>query len=280
MRRSSFLVAVVGFSLIGAACSSGPRPPQPGTPAFYLAAAKSTYASGDFVKTNDNLSQLASSEFGAQTQPWAIVISAGLAKGYTDLAENFEFGARANRGNPTPFRRQTTQLRNLASAATMQCVETTHKFLEANKADPIVFDFGYPTGSAVEPVQLQRVAKGMILPDSDVESLQKTMVQRGVLLTVTRAVGANDDSAKALDVFKAGEVKVPRAVFLTALGKSLFDQADLYTPRKLDQPERLKVVCEHASEALKGAPQTKETKELLGKIDKLVKPGKKNAAGI
>lgn len=276
MRRLYSVFAVVGFALIAAGCSSGPQPPQPGTPAFFMAAAKSTYAAGDFVKTSDNLSQLAgSTEFGARTQPWSLVISAGLAKGYSDLAENFEFGARANRANPTPFRRQVTQLRNLASAAAMQTTESLHKFMDTNKSDPVVLEFGYPTGNAAEPVQLQRVAKGMILPDADIESLQKAMVQRGVLLMATRAVAGSDDPAKALEIFKSGDVKVPRATFLLAMGKALLDQAELYTPRKLDQPERLKVLCEHSAEAINAAPPTKETKDLLAKIEKLRKPGKK-----
>ena len=276
MPRAFLALAVAGLSLIAAGCSSGPQPPQPGTPAFYWAAAKSTYAAGDYLKTSDNLTQLSNSaDYGVRTQPWSIIMSAGLAKGYMDLADNFDAGAHANRANPTPFRRQVQQLRSLASGSAMQCAETVHKFLGGDKTDPIVLEFPYPTGSAAEPVQLQRVAKGMLVPDSDVESLQKAMVQRGVLLTVTRFVGAGEDSAKALDVFKAPEVKVARAVFLLGIAKSLYDEADLYTPTKLDQPDRLNLLCEHATDALKAVPETKETKDLLAKIAKLRKPGKR-----
>jgi hypothetical protein len=276
MRLSCCALAVVAFSIIGSGCSSGPKPPQPGTPAFFLASAKSTYAAGDFIKTSDNLAQVANTaEFGARTEPSWILISAGLAKGYADLAENYEFGGRANRNNPTPFRRQVTQYRNLAGAAAMQTTQSLHHFLDTNKGDPIVLEFGYPTGSAVLPVQLQRVAKGMMPPEGETESLQNSMLQRGVLLITARAVAGSNDTAKALELFKAGEVKVPRATFLLALGKALLDEADLYTPRKLDQPERLKVVCEHAAEAIAAAPQNAETKELLSKIEKLRNPGKK-----
>lgn len=273
----AFLFAVAAFSLLGAGCSSGPQPPQPGTPAFYWAAAKSTYAAGDFLKTSDNLSQLSTAaDYGARTQPWAIVMSAGLAKGYMDLADNFELGARANRANPTPFRRQVIQLRSLASTAVMQGAETIHKFLAGDKTDPIVLEFPYPTGSLSDPVQLQRVAKGMMVPDADIEGLQKSMLQRGVLLTVTRVVGASDDPAKTQEIFKAGEVKVPRATFLLAISRSLVDQADLYTATKLDQPDRLNLLCQEATEALDSVPASKDTKDLAAKIGKLKKPGKKS----
>jgi hypothetical protein len=113
------------------------------------------------------------------------------------------------------------------------------------------------------------------VPDADIEALQKAMVQRGVLLTVTRMVGAGDDSTKALEIFKAGEVKIPRATFLLGTAKSLFDESDLYTPMKLDQPDRMKLLLEQASAALQAVPESKESKELAAKIAKLRKPGKK-----
>src|SRR5271157_5121397 len=270
MPRAFLVFTVVGFSIVATGCNSGPQPPQPGTPAFYWAAAKSTYAAGDFLKASDNLSQLSTStEFAARARPWSIVMSAGLAKGYMDLADNFEYGARANRANPAPFRRQVQQLRSLAGSAAMQCAESTSKFLSENKADPIALEFPYPTGNFAEPVQLQRVAKGMIVPAAEIEDLTKTMVQRGVLITVTRVVGAADDPAKANGIFKAGDVKVPRAVFLQAIAKALVDQADLYTPTKLDQPDRLKLLCQQATASLQSVPPSKESKDLLAKIAKL-----------
>lgn len=273
----AFLFAVAGLSLVAAGCNSGPQPPQPGSPAFYWAAAKSTYAAGDFLKTSDNLSQLSSSnDYGVRTQPWAIVMSAGLAKGYMDLADNFELGGRANRANPTPFRRQVDQLRRQASTATMQGAEVIHKFLAGDKTDPIVLEFPYPTGSLSDPVQLQRVAKGMMVPDAEIEDLERSMLQRGVLFTVTRVVGAGEDPAKTLEIFKAGEVKVPRATFLLGVSRSLVDEADLYTPTKLDQPDRMNVLCQEATEALESLPASKETKDLAAKIGKLRKPGKKS----
>lgn len=270
----AFTAVVFGF--LAAGCSSGPQPPQPGTPAFYWAAAQSTYAAGDFLKASDNLSQLNTSpDFGPRSRAWSIVMSAGMAKGYMDLADNFELGARANRANPTPFHRELQQLRSLAASSAMQCAESTAKFLTENKDDAIKLEFPFPTGNAAEPVQLQRVAKGMIVPAAEIEDLTKTMVQRGVLITVTRVVGASDDVAKAASTFKAGEVKVPRAVFLQANAQALVDEANLYTPAKLDQPDRLNLLCEQATQALQSIPATKETKDLLAKIGKMRKPGRK-----
>src|SRR5689334_10966966 len=105
MRGAFGVFAIAGSSLIAISCSNAPQPPQPGTPAFYWAAAKTTYGSGDFVKASENLSQLirTDSEFSARAQPILMVLSAGMARAYMDLADNFEEGARANRANPMPF---------------------------------------------------------------------------------------------------------------------------------------------------------------------------------
>lgn len=276
MRRIWSVSVTLGSALMIAGCSSGPQPPQAGTPAFYWSAAKTTFAAGDFLKAGDNLSQLASgsSEFATRSQPWSMMISAGVVRAYAELADNFDAGARINRANPTPFRRQASTFRSQAGAAALQYAEMVHKFLDTNKAATFALDFDYPTGSAAEPVQLQRVSKGIPLPDADIESLQKAMVQRGVLLSVAHAVGAADDTAKALDIFKKGDGKIERPVLLVVTARALCDQADLFSPKKLDRPDRVTMLVKEAEEALAGVPETKETKELTGRIAKLRKASK------
>src|SRR5436305_15158315 len=122
MRTRLLLFSAVVGCVATISCSSGPQPPKPGTPEFIWNAAKSTYHSGDFVKTSENLQQLikTDSEFSARARPWAIVISAGLVQGYAETADTYEAGARLNHANPMPFRKEASQLRSLASAAAME----------------------------------------------------------------------------------------------------------------------------------------------------------------
>jgi hypothetical protein len=277
MLRTIGVSSALGFTLLAVSCSTGPQPPQPGTPAFLWNAAKTTYKAGDFLKANDSLSQLSksASDFKARSQPWSIVLSAGIAQAYMNLADSYEAGAKANRANPTPFRRQVAVYRSQAAAAALEGAETIHQFLGENKADSIALEtLGFPAGSAAEPVALQRVAKGMLLPPAEGDALAKAMVQRGVLLSATHFVGAGDDSAKAQEAFKAPDVKVAIQVFLMATAKALTDQAELYGPKRLDNPDRLKVFCNEAEEALRPVPPSKETKDLTARIDKLRKPSR------
>jgi hypothetical protein len=264
------------LALTFSGCSSGPQPPQPGSPAFLWAAAKTTYGAGDFMKASDNLTQLtkSESEFTARAVPLAVVLNAGIARGYMQLADSFDAGAKASRANPTPFRRQATVFRGYATTAATQAAEMLHKLVATDKSETIPYDLGYPTGSAAEPVALQRVEKGILLPDAEIDALQKAMVQRGVLLTTTRAVGAGDDSAKALDILKTGDVKISRPTFMLAMAKSLHDEADMFSPKKLDQPNRVKMLCDVAEEALKTLPEGKDKKDLAAQIAKTRKASK------
>jgi hypothetical protein len=267
--------AMIAVSLLEMACSTGPRPPQPGTPAFYWGAANEMFRIGNYLKTNDNLSQVTRSdnEFTARAQPFELVVASGLAQGYIDLAENYEIGARMNRANPTPFRKQVNLFRGYASNTCMQFAEAFHHFHAANKnaTAPVALDFSYPTGSAAMPVQIKRVTSGIFVPEAEMESIQQAMLQREVLLSAARAVGAEDDTAKALEIFGKGNVQVPVPVFYMAMAKSLYDESQLFGPTKLDQPARLKLLCNEALEAIKLVPASKETKALSAKIEKALK---------
>lgn len=251
-----------------ASCSSGPRPPEPGTPAFSWGAARETFHSGDFRKTKDTLIQLVGSdnEFAARARPLAAVLSAGLARGYYDMAESYEAGARANRANPTPFRKQVSTARSLAGAAMLEFAETMHGFLEKDTQPNVLLACEYPTGSMTEPPAMMRVAKGMPLQDSERDALETAMLQHGVAMTMSRMLGAPDDAAKTLELFKSGEPTVPRATFVFGAAKTMYDLSALWGPTRLDMPNRVQMLSQQALDALKTIPETKESKALVNRI--------------
>jgi len=276
--RKLYLFACAALTLGPAltGCATGPQPPQPGTPAFYWAAARETYRTGDFAKTNDNLSQLTKTdnEFTRRALLWEIVTSSGLAQGYMVLADTYEAGARAARNNPTPFRKQVTILRGQASNAALQFAEAFHRYQDAVKDPTITLDFDFPSGNAAQPPELKKVASGIFVQESELALLQKAMTQRGVLLSTCRAVGAKDDTAKALEIFKTGKPQVDLQVFKMQMASMLHEQAQLFGPAKLDQPPRVKMLCTEAKEALDSLPPTKQTKDLLNKIQGTLKKSK------
>ena len=106
--------------------------------------------------------------------------------------------------------------------------------------------FEHPTGAAAQPGGLRKVSSGAWIQDSERELLLTSMLQRGVLLSAGRAAGSPDDPAKTLEMLKSGEAQAPRPVFLIAVAKMLYDSAELFGSTKMDQPNRLRLLCQEA----------------------------------
>ena len=272
--RSALLYAIPVLGLIVSSCgSTAPRGPQPGTPAFYWGSANEAYRAGDYLRTNQNLDRLTKSEndFSARACVWESVVSSGVARAYAELADTYDLGARTNRDNPAPFRRQVSTLRVAASDAAVQLVEAFHRLSVSAKDANILLDFPFPAGNAAEPQGLQKVSSGILIPDAELALLQKAMIQRGVLLSVCDVVGAHDNNAKALEIFQKGSAQAPADTFRMAMATLLHQSALVFGPDKLDQPNRVKLLCDEALEALKSVPPSKQTKDLTAKIQKTLK---------
>ena len=273
MRTQLLLFGAMAGLLTAVSCSTGPEPPRPGTPAFFWNAAQSTYHSGDFVKASENLQQIVRSEneFTVRARPWAIVMSAGMARGYAETADAYDAGAKMNRANPMPFRKAASQLRTQANAAALEFTEGIHRYMDVDKAPELTLAFDYPAGGAAEPPSLRKISAGQLIQESEHESVVRAMVQRGALMAAGRAAGSPNDPAKTLETMKNGDAKRPRAEFLAAMAQELFDRTDLFGSTKLDLPNRTKMMCQEALEALQAGPETKESKALKAKIEAALK---------
>ncbi len=271
--RTVAVWALVSANLILFSCSTS-NAPQPGTPAFYWSAAKETYNAGDYQKTIENLGNILSgqNEYVARAQPWMLVLTSGMSKGYMDLGDAFEGGAKMNRSQTTAFHRQVNLYRGSASRLALQFAETFGTF--QSKDEYITLAFPYPTGSPTEVVLLTKIANGVLPPTPEIETAQKRAIERAVLLATCRAAGAQDDPAKAQDLLKTGDAKIPRATFIQAMATALFEESQLYIRSKMDDPEKMKIFCSRAQDALKQLPASKETDDLNKKIEATLKKAK------
>jgi len=271
--RRTAVLALLSANLILFSCSSSDAP-QPGTPAFYWSAAKETFAAGDYQKTIEHLDHILSgqNEYVARAQPWMLILTSGMAHGYMDLADAFEAGGRANHTQTTAFHRLVNDYRGSASRLSLQFAETFGNFQSKDDSVPLAFPF--PTGSPTEVALLTRVSNGAMPPASEVESAQKRTIERAVLLATCRAAGAPGDPAKAQDLLKSGAAKVPRATFVQAMATALFEQAQLYGHNKMDDPDKMKIFCSRAQDALKLLPASKQTDDLNKKIQSALKKSK------
>lgn len=276
--RTGVLLAIpLPIVLIGlTACSNAPSGPQPGTPAFYWQAAKETFANKDYMKTADHLRQVvkSDSEFARPAQVMRLVLSAGLAKGYVDLATAYENGAKANIFKPMPLRKVASDYLKLAETRALDFGETFPKFESGSQDANVVLEFGYPSADTNDPQELKKVLTG-ILPEEAVQAtLERKMLEKSVALAVCGAVGAAGDPAKAQAAFQAGRPQVPREVFLLAMANDLYDLGQLFGIKKLDLPQRVEFFVGEAKDALKQVKETKDTRALSAKLDKLLRDSK------
>jgi hypothetical protein len=274
-KRLPYVLTFFAISLMAVSCSSGPGGPEPGTPAFYWGSAKQSFSAGDYLKTSESLDRaMKSGELATQALPWSLVVTAGLVRGYAEIADDYELGARANRANPGPFRRQASDYRRFARGLTLQLAERIQTF-QKTKGEQVALAFPFPNGTQASPPLLGKVVQGMAPPASEAEDALKLELARAMILTASDAVGAGEDSSKAQQMFKGGEVKVPRATFMVAMARALNEASILYGPKKLYEPDRAKMFAQMASDALKGAPDSKDVKALNERIQKTLKPLKK-----
>jgi hypothetical protein len=257
-------------------CSSGPVGPVKGSAAFYWQAAKETFAAGDTTKTLEHLDKLMAdeNEYTSRALPWSLVLTSGLAAGYTELADNYEIGGRANKSDPSAFRRPMMNYRSFAARLSLQFAENFAKY-EKLPGDTVTLAFGVPKGSAAPAAGLTRIAKGMSMPAADLENTEKRTLERAILLAACKAAGAPDDAAKGDAILKNEDAKVPRATFSLAMAESLYNASQLYTGRKLDDPSKLAIFAQRAEAALKSLPDSKEKKELGAKIAAALKSSKR-----
>ncbi|HXB70200.1 MAG TPA: hypothetical protein VNY05_18245, partial [Candidatus Acidoferrales bacterium] len=271
----TFSAPVLALAILSS-CSSEPAGPAKGTPAFYWQAAGETYKAGDYLKTLDHLDQILAgdSDFAARALTWSLVLSSGMASGYTELADSYEIGGRINKSDPTAFRRSLRDYRGLANRLSLQFAENAAK-TDKVQGDTFPLAFGYPVGTASPVPALTKVANGVVLTAPDAESAQKRAIERGVLLAACRVAGAPDDTARTEAILKAPDAKVARPALRLAMAQTLFNESQLYGPRKLDDPEKMMLFCQRAQDMLKNVPDSKSSKDLAAKLQTVLKKSKK-----
>jgi hypothetical protein len=262
-------LTVVGLLCL-ISCTTTSSGPKPGTPEFFWISAQAAYKSGDFIKADEMLSRVLSTDnsYTTRARVAQIVLTAGLAKGYTELGDTYAQGARMTRTNPTPFRKQVSTARSTAAQYSLQFTDSLHRLMDSSQDANVPLAIPYPDGSLSDLPQIERLKGGALVLGSDAESLQNYLIQRGVISVANRLGGAEDDVSAAMDAFKLGSMT--RDKFLFAAANLLYDQTNLFGSGKLDQPKRMYVLCSEALEALALIPATRETKALEIKIKKLM----------
>ncbi|MBI4893154.1 MAG: hypothetical protein HY821_21200 [Acidobacteria bacterium] len=273
-RLSLALSAVLCAGLVS--CSSeqkGPQAAKPGTPAFFWAAANDGYKKGDFAAVVKNLGNIAASEneYKLKAQVSLIVINSGLARGDMEWADQLETGSKAARTRQLEFRKLVNTARTEASQAAMRTVDICHKLLPTLKDSQIPVAFGVPAVNKDKPVEAEKLLKGVLPPEAELDAMRAKYQNRGVLLSVARFGDPSGDLAKATAALSAADAKVARTSFLAYVAGELTELSAVFGPKKLDHAGRARVLLEEAKEALAEVPQSPDRAKLQKKMDEAAK---------
>src|SRR5882762_5746224 len=138
--RISVAVALAGLNF---ACSTSSAP-EPGTPAYYWAAAKETFAANDYAKTSEHLDKVLASdnEYSARARPWLLILTSGTVRGYMEVADKLESGVREKKADPGGFRKYISNSRSTAGRLSLHFAETFMRF-QKGKDDPVPLAFNF-----------------------------------------------------------------------------------------------------------------------------------------
>lgn len=273
---TAILAAVAALCLL--ACGAdGPPPLRTGTPPYYWQSAKDAYAKGDFPKAIDwldKITKLNKNEYSERAWAFRLLIGSGLITGYKELAENYEYGQRSSKDNPTPFIKKVTEYRGAASRMALQYGELYAEYDKvAGSGAETVIDFPFPaSGTTTKPPQLGEIAQGRVPNEGAVDAAQGGMIARGVVLAICETAGAKEDAAKGRAALQTLPLKVPRGAFELVMAKTLFAAAQLHNGKNQGNPAVQEFLVKQALKAMGNVTDTgKDAKELKTNLDKELK---------
>ena len=231
----------IALSLLAAAASCSTATQTAADPwAARWHEAELIFAAGDFDETLRRVEKLveAPDPYRASAAAWKMLVLAGKARGYFELAEAHQQGAQDNGGHASLLWRVTSTYR---SRCRMESLALAEMALAADQylggADAIGLNFPLPPAAAAASSLVSSVRAGRPIPEGQADAAVQYTIGRAVAMTICEAGGAageRDDT-----VLCTGQrAVVPKARLLAMLGKVLYEQAELFAESRLDDREK------------------------------------------
>lgn len=237
-RICRFLMAPV-IALL-ASCSTGGPPAAADPWAASWEHAEQLFAAGDMDETLRQVEKMlqAPEPYRAKAAAWKLMILAGSARGYYELAEAHQSGSKEDAGQAPRLWRATSTYRSRCRAASLALAEmavVADRYFSGS--DAVELDFPFPTETASRSALVESVAVGRPIPDAQVQAVVDYTVRRGVALTMCEAAtGTSWKESGELCVERRAVIPKPR--LLAMFGKVLYEQAELFGRKQLDDSNK------------------------------------------
>jgi hypothetical protein len=199
------------------------------------------FATGDFDETLRRVEKLidAPEPYRASAAAWKMLVLAGKARGYFELAEAHQQGAQENGGHASLLWRATSTYRSrcrIESLALAEMALAADQYLGG--ADAIGLDFPLPPATAAASSLVSSVRVGRPIPEGQADAAVQYTIGRAVAMTICEAGGAAGQGDGNAALCAGQRAVVPKSRLLAMLGKVLYEQAELFAESRLDDREK------------------------------------------
>ncbi len=286
--RQAGAVLTVLFSLaLLSSCSKGPEGPAKGSPEWQFEAAKSSFRTGDWDKAEEALEKIedvAGNPFLARASVWHMVFETGRLMGHGDLVDAYDKGGPRSGKKMDFLRYKTNDLKEVRRHA-VHLLEGYKHFEEVLQGLPagskLTLESPFPQGSGLPVADLERIYKGMAMSDEARALMHEAVLKRGMIRGYSAALTSIDDAPGAQKALESGIAPIAVPKFLLAIGQSMARTAPLFDRKNLNEPDKEKLLWEHAQACVKkvlaakpDAALEKEAKKLGADIEKSMKAKK------
>ncbi len=249
MRQKEMILQAAGFwvlAVIGSvSCSSGPqRPTDRWTSRWHET--EQLLSEGKVDETLQQVEILLAAEEPNKTKAaaWKMLVLAGKARGYFELAEAYLAGSEQNPAQFSDFRRAVSRYRSHSRAASLalaQMASDSERYF--GSTDTIPLDLPLPPGSTSPSPIVASIAVGRLAPEAQLQAAEQYTLRRAIVLMVYEAgrATAKTPSGEGLDL---RPVAIPKPRLLAVMGKILYQQADLFAKAHLDDPDKHRLLLD------------------------------------
>jgi len=245
--RTVTLVAVAALCLLGMACAGGPEGPPEGSPEWYWAAALDNYAVPEYVKTVEHLKEAmeAESELGQNAALWRASVTAGLARGYAELASAFSEGIESNEVRTEDFQPLINDYRRRTRINAIEFSENVGRIKEVlDGKEAVPLSFPLPEGNGTASTVLSTIRAGN-KADAEHLAMEDQTLTWGIFSVLSDFTGGTEASELIQDAAADG-IQANSDDMEFGIARILLDISIMFDREGLNEPRVRKFIFDLA----------------------------------
>ncbi len=254
--RILIILTCAWMMLFLVSCSQS-NEPNPATPEGRFELAKQEFTAARYEKalnyTSKILRDTPNHELAYSAAIMEMTIYGGLAEGCFKASKAFSEGMMMTRDLRirNDFRSKAFDYYRREKDYLTGFAEGFDRFSgKMDKDKAISFKGAYPGIEAGPRIALEKVRKGLVIPEEDRLKDEEEELRDGVVYMTTALAGVGEDRAKAKTLYAAGLISVQPGDFLFAVAKFLHTQDAMFDRTALNDVKNFRSFCERTNKTI------------------------------